>query len=104
MSAANYGWIITGDHINTSPDDKDINRVGTMGPSDISESAVEALKAGQGDAFKMYDDDGNLYYSGRYVGPDGEERFGPLDDFGGPDAGAVTIKYRNPVNGKWEVI
>ena len=39
-------------------------------------------------------DDGELIYEGRYFGdPDGEEAFGPLDDFGMPDSGCTTIEY-----------
>jgi hypothetical protein len=102
--AANYGWIVTRDYINTG-EYKDLDRKGTMGPRDISEAAVEDLKAGKGLEWKCYDDDGNLYYAGRYVGPDGEEQFGPLEDFAGPDAGAVTIKYRSATDPKkWEIL
>jgi hypothetical protein len=55
-----------------------------------------AAGSGEDDQFRMYDDD-VLYYSGRLVskdGWDGEEGFGPLDNFGRPNAGAVTIKYK----------
>ena len=48
--------------------------------------------------FKMYDDDGSLYYSGRLVTPDDETpddatAGAPLWDFGQPDSGCVTITY-----------
>jgi hypothetical protein len=48
---------------------------------------------------------GNLYYTGRFAPAglsDAEEGFGPLDDFGKPNAGAVTIKY-NRADG-WETL
>jgi hypothetical protein len=40
--------------------------------------------------FKMYDDDGEHYYSGYAK----EEEFYPLDDYGMPNAGCTEIKYR----------
>jgi len=46
--------------------------------------------------FRMLDDDGNIYYGGRCT-PDTE--FEPLWDFGMPNAGAVTIQFKE--NGKW---
>lgn len=46
-------------------------------------------------SFKMYDDDGELYYSG-YSKPLTEvDGFEPLDDFGMPNAGCTDIKYMN---------
>jgi len=60
----------------------------------------------KGRHFRIYDDDGFINYSGRfYVIPGREEEvseFEPLDDFGTPNAGATTIKYRDPQTGKWE--
>jgi hypothetical protein len=47
--------------------------------------------------FRMYDDDGELYYSGRmnqYV-----DGFEPLDDYGMPNAGATELRYLE--NGTW---
>ena len=63
-----------------------------------------AAGSGEDDQFRMYDDD-ILYCSGRLVsagGWDGEEEFGPLDDFGMPNAGAVTIKYK--VGAVWKTL
>lgn len=52
-------------------------------------------------AFKMYDDDGILYYEGRMNQHcDGLE---PLEDFGMPNAGAVTLRVLN-TQGKWEIV
>lgn len=98
-----YGWIITTDKVFDPEFDKHSDK-GTAGPRDISPDIFKRLKAGEGMAFKMYDDDGNHYYSGRYIGPtDGDEQFGPLNDFGTPNAGAVRIDYKNAA-GKWEAI
>lgn len=90
-----YGWIITRDHLENES-------VTVMGPRNIPKEAVAMLKAGKGRPFKLYDDDGELYYSGRYVGPDDESLLGPLDDYGAPNAGCTVIKYRDPTSGKWE--
>jgi hypothetical protein len=80
-----YGWII--DKVNLEFLDED--EVGTKGPADISSTHSEALDNGEGKQFKMFDDDGEWYYTGRIVGEyDGYE---PLDDFGDPNAGATQI-------------
>ena len=39
--------------------------------------------------FRMYDDDGNLYYEGVCT----ELEFDPLDDYGMPNAGCTYMKY-----------
>lgn len=91
--ASSYGWIITEDHTEEGNGD-----AGTIGPRDIDTRIELELHRGHGRAFRMYDDDGELYYSGRIIGhgtyPDlGEEAFRPLDDFGTPNAGATEIRY-----------
>ncbi len=98
---ARYAWIIDTDHL-ASPELGD--EAGTTGPRDITEDQAVALhKRGEGARFKMYDDDGELYYSGRFLGDsESEDAFGPLDDFGTPNAGATTIKYLR--NGIWEIL
>jgi hypothetical protein len=48
--------------------------------------------------FRMYDDDGNLYYEGRMT----ELDFGPLDDYGMPNAGCTELWHLN--DGKWEMM
>jgi hypothetical protein len=97
MSAA-YAWLITKDHI-TEPGDDLPSRVGWQGPHDAPAGLLERLNDGDGLTFRMKDDDGEVYYEGRYLGPDDEDMFGPLDDLGRPDAGAVDIQYRE--HGKW---
>jgi hypothetical protein len=97
-------WVITKDHLfEDGTDDRD--KTGTSGPHDATDAQLEQARAGAGWPFKMYDDDGILYYEGRCWSEHGygdEDLFRPLDDFGTPNAGAVTIKYRHPDSGKWE--
>lgn len=97
-----YGWIIT--WVNDSFLDED--EIGINGPRNTP-FTPEELKAGQ--VFHMYDDDGELYYKGRSLGTgeyeDSEEYFaGPLDDFGGPNAGCTAIKHRDEKTGKMEYV
>ena len=73
------------------------NAATITGLSSAPDELLAKLKDGDGMEFRMGDDDGELYYSGRFVPADlsdGDEGFGPLDDFGRPNAGAVTIKYK----------
>lgn len=92
--SANYGWIITKDRIaNPKEFDWDKPAVGVAGPRDIAPRTLAALKDGQGWGFRLLDDDGNVYYEGRYIGPDSEEMAGPLDDFGAPNAGCTSAQY-----------
>jgi hypothetical protein len=83
------GWIITKDHI-AEPAARPgtcANAVGVTGPRGYAGDGSELAKR-----FRMYDDDGNLYYEGRCA----EEDFAPLDDFGTPNAGCTHIKYFQP--------
>lgn len=107
MPASSYGWIITKDHLDVSgtlPGRKP--EVGTVGPRNISPSMEARLKEGKGALFQMRDDDGVLYYTGLWTNggddrPITDEAFGPLDDFGRPNAGAVHIYYKD-AKGAWE--
>ncbi len=77
-----YRWEITKDLIDTGAE-------GTEGPRDL-DPAIKENPA----KFKMYDDDGELYYEGVIYGEfDG---FEPLEDFGTWNAGCTEIRY----NGK----
>lgn len=100
-----YGWIIDKD-FNPDPDARpgtNSNAVGVMGPSSISKEHVEQLRHGEGHKFRMEDDDGNVCYEGRFVGEPGtEEAFGPLDDFGTPNAGCTNIYYW--VDNQWSLL
>lgn len=97
-----YAWVITKDHLA----DEEMVRVGhpsgdsdagVIGPRNAPDELIERLKAGEGNTFRMYDDDQILYYTGRALSEgdtwDEGACFGPLDDFGTPNAGAVWIKW-----------
>ena len=88
---SNYGWIITHDLIEFGLDR------GTTGPRSIPDDILERLKKGDGKKFTLHDDDGELCYKGRYIGPEDESMFGPLDDFGMPNAGCTEIRYGGKV-------
>jgi hypothetical protein len=98
-----YGWLITVLHVVSIVGEK--SDVDLIGPSDISQEHTAELASGKGCEFRMYDDDGELYCEGRWVGDDygSEEMFGPLDDYGLPNGGAVRIDYKNAA-GVWETL
>lgn len=115
-----YGWLITHDSIADDEDKRDnpapsnLNAPGVIGPRDIGPDHIVTLEAVaragfknyKGESvqkFKMYDDDGILYYTGLFIG-DEAEMFGPLDDFGGPNAGATEIRYLNRETGEYETL
>ena len=91
---ATYAWIITKDHL---AEEGDESEVGVAGPRDAPDDLLAQLNEGKGHVFRMYDDDDILYYTGRGVSVDDEMDenacYGPLGDFGTPNAGAVTIKW-----------
>lgn len=78
--------------------------VGTEGPFGITEEVKARLQAGEGLRFKMYDDDGELYYHGLYIEEDDSDEFEPLDCFGLPNAGCTRIDMFNPKKGKMETV
>lgn len=94
-------WIVTLEHTtNAKGVEVQIPRTIT-GPRIASEDEIRRLKAGEGHAFKIYDDDHVLYYVGRCLEPDS---FAPLEDFGESAGGCTGIKYVNPKTGRWEYI
>lgn len=114
-----YGWMIDKDHYGEGPEGTNQNAVGIMGPRDMTDAIVTRLKAGEGQSFRMGDDDNDLYYEGRFFDEDydtqdlrhlplsrvdvTEAAFAPLDDFGRPNAGCTSIQYKNE-SGEWETI
>jgi len=92
---SHYAWVIDTDHLYDPTFSGDVNEEGMMGPSDMSDEQRKALESGKGHVFKMYDDDKELYYTGRIVADEMDEEacYGPLGDFGMPNAGAVEIRY-----------
>ena len=99
-----YGWIITKDLLwdenpewNKEHDMK--NNKGTIGPSGtiLDKGTIVTM----GKKFRMKDDDGEIYYEGMIFETDMSETTGfePLDEFGMPNAGCVSIEYLE--NGRW---
>jgi len=89
-----YAWSITENYI-------DAKEKLVSGPSDASPELLEKLKK-EGETFKMYDDDGTHYYTGKIIGD--YDGFEPLDDYGEPNAGCTEIKYKNPTTNQWETL
>lgn len=127
MSAQTYGWVIDTDLLADPTDEPgtNLNAVGVKGPSGIDPALEARLDAGEGHRFRIYDDDGELYYEGRFVsteevepvavrsphfrlpicgGTMPETAFGPLHDFGSPNAGATDIRYLTGRNGVWATL
>jgi hypothetical protein len=91
--------------LDESPDADGLTcRVGVHGPAAATPADVlHALE--HGEFFRLLDGDSNAYHIGRCWssnGTDSRDLFGPLDDFGRADVGAVTIQYRH--HGRWIVL
>lgn len=95
---APYAWMITKDHLF---DGEGItgDEAGTSGPSNADPVLLERVRQGEGKTFRMWDDDGELYYTGRLI-TRADKYWGfeqimaaPLDDFGTPNAGCTLIKW-----------
>jgi hypothetical protein len=112
--SASYAWIIGRDYLadDNLPGDTQDDK-GVTGPRNAPADLISALEhpiKNGAHPFRMFDDDGELYYSGwimfaRATGPaDASETaaFGPLNDFGMPNAGATEIHYRTGKDGSWE--
>lgn len=118
---APYAWIITKDRLweDTEYCEHEVDtdgiclycygssEVGTRGPRQATPVQISLANA-CGQRFRILDDDGNVYYEGYCWSsagnsPDllGEEHFGPLEDFGMPNAGATEIQYKS---GVWETL
>lgn len=94
---ATYAWIIDHDHL--SAEDGETGAVGTAGPAHASDELLARLDNGHGHVFRLYDDDGELYYTGRGIWidhqdePDEDAAYGPLGDFGLPFAGCTSVRW-----------
>ena len=104
-------FIIDTDHTAEAgtPEGTNLNAVGITGPRDASTAALAQLAAGAGEQFRMYDDDDQLYYEGRWVADpsvadEAFEGFEPLDCFGTPNAGCTRLDYRNEHTGEWATL
>lgn len=105
--SASYGWIVEVDHLTSShPAAVGKSRVGRLGPRNIAPATRDRLLHPADDEpdvrrWRCRDDDGELYYEGRFIGPE-SQMFGPLEDFATPDAGATTIEYLD--GGEWRAL
>jgi hypothetical protein len=97
---AEYCWIITEDHIMQGSEHSNERMTGPRNASDKSLDLVLS----EGIKFRMLDGDKNVYYTGKIYHTDGPDEcdFQPLDDFGTPNAGCVSIEYL--INDRWEAI
>jgi hypothetical protein len=123
-----YAWLITEDTMpmEGAPEGSYMNAKGLTGPSTAPADLLVRLANDEGLYFKMYDDDGEHYYSGRLVcsdpeqevievdaevrpnwvsrlvtaSPDEESAFGPLRDFGTGNSGCTEIRYKDKQN-RW---
>ncbi len=99
-----YVWAITKDLLakEGTKTGTNNNAVGMTGPSECRLSFDEICAHPARQEFRMLDDDGTPYYEGFYVPGEnetGEDAFGPLDDFGQPNAGCTEIQYKE--GGEW---
>ena len=98
-----YLFVITHTTLNTEPH-----------PDKLTQTHLEKLEKARcfgkgngqnvkGDKFRLYDDDGNLYYQG-VMYDDGSEvqAFAPLQ-WGAYDAGCTTMRVQN-ARGGWDVL
>ena len=84
--SSKYFWNIDKDHIEGTADE-------------LSYGSIDTDTTAPGEQFRMFDDDGELYYSGSIWGD--YDGFEPLDDFGMPSAGCTGIQYKND-KGEWK--
>lgn len=97
-----YAWTITEDKICDGDD------TGITGPSDAPRHLLARLRDNP-DAchtFRMFDDDGELYYIGKAAWDEPAEGTeeacaGPLDDFGRPNAGCTLITWQD--HPEWDI-
>ena len=103
MRQSPYAWIIDTDHL---ADAGDSGESGVIGPRDAAGDSKSELARNYAHRhqFRMYDDDRELYYTGTLFwngdadDPDEEAVYGPLGDFGMPNAGCVLIAYTDRPN------
>ena len=97
------GWIVTGDKITKQNDKGNYVSIPVkiIGPRGCKLTEKELRN---GHPFKMFDDVGNLYYTGFLVGDKtSEDGFFPLEHYGEPNAGCTYIQYKND-KGEWETL
>jgi hypothetical protein len=85
-------WKVTKDHIEEEGKVLEVNV--------LSRNYEESDEPKLIHPFKMFDDDDNLYYEGFSTD---DSSFGPLDNYGTPNAGCTYIQYKNGF-GKFETL
>ena len=78
-------WTITFDHLEN-------HAVEVVGPHGAILNSEEIKNHRDAIQFRLYDDDGVLYYSGSMVLGDDCRDLAPLDDYGQPNAGATEME------------
>jgi hypothetical protein len=93
-----YCWVITEDAM-AGYDGAAPSTVGKSGPDQaVAGDVTEALAAGR--FFRLVDRHGRGLVVGRLYDPSGRNELAPLDDFGRPNLGALTIEFR--AEGDWQ--
>ena len=89
------GWVITKDLISGGA---------SVGMGVSNTPADKLVKHKKARAFRMLDDDNEVYYEGVIVTDEAgtEQDFAPLDDFGMPVAGCTMIQYQTTEG--WEIL
>ena len=88
-------WMITKDYISISSPAEGV------GMYDIAKSSSQNVEE-MPYKFKLYDDDGELYFEGISSDRESEDAFDPLD-WAQADSGCTEIRYLQD-NGKWETL
>ena len=95
-----YCWVITEDAV-AGYDGAEPSAVGKSGPAEaVAQDVTEALITGR--FFRLAGDEGRELAVGRLYDPIGRNERAPLDDFGRPALGAVTIEFRS--GGGWTAL
>lgn len=69
-----------------------------IGPTKVQSIDFKAYAEKATSKFRMYDDDGELYFEGVATL---DEDFGPLDSYGMPGYGCTEIRYWEKYLGQW---
>lgn len=100
-----YAWCITDDHLYAPLKLQEMglpSRAGHYWTTTTTEPTFNRVAVlANGKKFRLYDDDGELHFSGRYLGSDSEDMFAPLD-WAMADSGCTSICYLNDETGNWE--
>ena len=94
-------WRITKDYLYDQGHDED-EKSGVGQSNSRDPGKIDAIKKSKGKVkpFRLYDDDGELYYAGEMAMTDGSDPYeaenilSPLDNYGMPNAGCTEMKIR----------